>query len=243
LKKIIFLLFIFPIFTSDTKKIFLFKDEIVSETDAFTMFGDSRTHFIYKMFENADWEDENFLGKFKTNCSESKTTIQNAGFGGSTTEDWLTYLKHKDTTKDHFHKKIVLMIGGNDVLRRVKNWMKIFSTDKEKEEDLDLIHSRVKEIVDILVSWDKEIIIQTHYVANPSVKTKYYKEANEAMIGLNERLLKTYGKESTESKISLAILPSHFPSILFVDKIHLNELGYQFHAGVLQKELSRRCFW
>lgn len=243
MKKFLLLLFLIPVYSNDLKKIFLFKDEIVSETDAFTMFGDSRTHFIYKMFDKADWEDESFLGKYKTSCSEGKSTIQNAGFGGSTTEDWLKYLKHPEIKKENFHQKIVLMIGGNDVLRRVKNWMKIFSTDKEKEEDLDKIHERVKEIVNILISWDKEVIIQTHFVANPSIKTKYYREANEAMIGLNERLLKTYANESIDSKVSLAILPSHFPYILFIDKIHLNELGYQFHAGILHKELARRCFW
>ncbi len=237
-----FFLLFYSNFIFSQERIFVFKDEFVKEEDAFTMFGDSRTHFIFKMSGGSDWEDEEFLGRFKTICSANKLSIQNAGFGGSTTSDWLRFLKQEDTKKENYHKRIVLMIGGNDVLRVAKNWTGIFSESKSREITLDEIHARVVEIVSILTSWDKEVIIQTHFYANPNVKTKYYSVVNEALNGLNQRLISTYGEEK-DKNISLVILPASFPSILFIDKIHLNQFGYIYHANFLHKELSRRCWW
>ena len=121
MKAFIFLiLFTFGIYSEERG--FQFRDPIVSESDAFTMIGDSRTQYVFQLGITMDWEDMDFLGKYKSSCSEKKTGIQNAGVAGSTTEHWLKYLKSETYKPEHFHENIVLMIGGNDIQRNAYKW-------------------------------------------------------------------------------------------------------------------------
>ena len=64
---------------------FLFRDPVIQSSDAFTMLGDSRTQYVFQFGVEVDWENQVFLGKYKTSCSEGKIGIQNAGVAGSTT--------------------------------------------------------------------------------------------------------------------------------------------------------------
>jgi lysophospholipase L1-like esterase len=220
-----------------------YREILNPETDAFSMIGDSRTEFVFDSGFHTDWEGKELLGDLKSECSNGKVSIHNAGQGGSTASEWLEFLKSGKARPENFHKRIVIMIGGNDVLRNIKNYLGLIGIHNEKKEMiLDQIHSNVMEIINILLSWEKEIIIQTHFKANPNTKTKYYKAANEGIIGLNERLIKSFEIQKLPN-VSLLILPDEFPSLFFIDKVHLNFLGYKYHSQLLNKELKKRCWW
>lgn len=232
---------VFSVFPEERK--FLFRDQVVQPSDAFSMLGDSRTQYVFELGAEADWEDKQFLGKYKTSCSENLTGIQNAGVAGSTTEHWLEYLKSEYYKPENFHEKIVLMIGGNDVSRYSYKW-KGFTFNKEEtlNKAIDEIHARVVEIIDILRKSNKKIIIQTHFRANPAMKDANSKAMNEGIDGLNLRLLATYGKD-LQGDVSIAYLTPEFPAALFLDLVHLNPFGYQLHSYFLARELERRCWW
>ena len=220
-----------------------YRETFNPETDAFSMIGDSRTEFVFDSGFQTDWEGKDLLGDFISECSNGKQSIHNAGQGGSTASEWLKYFKSERARPEYFHKRIVIMIGGNDILRNVKNFVGLLGIDNDKKEIiLDKIHSDVTEIINILLSWNKEIIIQTHFKANPNIKTKYYKAVNEGIIGLNDRLIKSYDIQKL-TNVSLLILPDEFPKIFFIDKVHLNFLGYKYHSQLLNKELKKRCWW
>ena len=221
---------------------FLFRDQVVQPTDAFTMLGDSRTQYVFQFGVEVDWENQDFLGKYKTACSEGKTGIQNAGVAGSTTEHWLEFLKSEHYKPEEFHEHIVLMIGGNDIQRYAYKW-KGFRINRTESlnEAIDEIHARVVEIVNILKQSNKKIILQTHFRANPSYVDAHTKALNEGLDALNIRLFNSYGKENAD--ISLVYLTPDFPAPLFLDLVHLNPFGYQLHSYFLSRELHRRCWW
>lgn len=240
--KFLFLLtlLVYSIYPQETK--FLFREPIVNEMDAFTMLGDSRTQYVFQFGLEVDWEYQDFLGKYKTSCSEGKIGIQNAGIAGSTTEHWLEFLKSERYKPEAFHERVVLMIGGNDIQRYSYKW-KGFRLNKTESlnEAIDEIHARVVEIVDILKASNKKIILQTHFRVNPAFSDGNTKALNEGIDALNIRLLNTYGKENID--ISLAYLTPDFPAPLFLDLVHLNPFGYQLHSYFLSRELQRRCWW
>ena len=241
---IIIFLIVCGIYPEDRK--FQFLEPVVLDSDAFTMIGDSRAQYIFQIGQNVDWEDNDFLGKFKSGCSENKIGIQNAGIAGSTTEHWLGFLKSEAYKPKNFHERIVLMIGGNDIQRNAYRW-KGFRINKEEElkKAIDEIHSRVVEIVNILRESNKKVIIQTHFRVNPAKNTAHNKALNEGLDELNLRLWKTFGNktEILESDTSLSFINPDFPSLFFLDLVHLNPFGYQMHSYYLSKELRRRCWW
>ncbi|HRG73076.1 MAG TPA: SGNH/GDSL hydrolase family protein [Leptospiraceae bacterium] len=221
---------------------FLFRDPVIQSSDAFTMLGDSRTQYVFQFGVEVDWENQDFLGKYKTSCSEGKTGIQNAGVAGSTTEHWLEFLKSEYYRPEEFHEKIVLMIGGNDIQRYSYKW-KGFRINRAESfnEAIDEIHARVVEIVNILKQSNKKIILQTHFRVNPDMKDAHSKALNEGLDALNLRLLNSYGSDNSD--VSLAFLTPDFPAPLFLDLVHLNPFGYQLHSYFLSRELQRRCWW
>jgi lysophospholipase L1-like esterase len=225
---------------------FIFREPVVLESDAFTMLGDSRTQYIFQIGQTVDWEDGDYLGKYKTSCSEGKTGIQNAGIAGSTTEHWLDFFKSEKYKPENFHEKIVLMIGGNDIQRYAYKWKGIkFNKVEAFNQAIDEIHGRVVEIVNILKESNKKIIIQTHFRVNPLKKNSHNLALNEGLDALNQKLIETYGKSGNNSNpdISLAFLSPDFPAPLFMDLVHLNQFGYQLHSYFLSQELQRRCWW
>lgn len=225
---------------------FQFREPVVQDSDAFSMLGDSRTQYIFEIGASVDWEDNGYLGKYKSTCSEGKTGIQNAGIAGSTTEDWLRFLKSEKYKPEEFHERIVLMIGGNDIQRNAYKWkgLKINKAEILKAT-IDEINSRVIEIVNILKESNKKIILQTHFRVNPIKKNAQTRALNEGINALNQKLLETYGntKENTNSQVSIALLTPDFPAPLFVDLVHLNQFGYQLHSYFLSLELQKRCWW
>lgn len=229
------------VFSEDRK--FLFRDQIVQSSDAFSMLGDSRTQYVFELGAEVDWEDKQYLGKYKTSCSESKAGIQNAGVAGSTTEHWLEFLKSENYKPEDFHQNIVLMIGGNDIIRYSYKWRGFtFNKTDALNNALDEIHTRVVEIVNILRQSNKKVIIQTHFRVNPAIKEGNSKSLNEGIDGLNLRLLETYGKD-LDGDVTVAYIPPEFPAALFLDLVHLNPFGYQLHSYFLARELERRCWW
>lgn len=225
---------------------FQFREPVVKKSDAFTMLGDSRTQYIFQLGATVDWEDLDYLGKYKTFCSDGLTGIQNAGIAGSTTEDWLLFLKSKKYNPNDFHKNIVLMIGGNDIQRNAYKWKGLNVNKSEiMKVTLDEIHSRVLEIVNILKNTNKKIIIQTHFRVNPKKKNTHAKALNEGLDGLNQRLVESFGntKDLPDSEVSLAFLAPDFKAPLFLDLVHLNQFGYQLHSYFLSQELHKRCWW
>jgi len=223
---------------------FLFREPVVRESDALTMIGDSRTQYIFQFGADVDWEDSDYLGKYKTSCSGEKTGIQNAGVAGSTTEHWLEFLKSENYKPEEFHERVVVMIGGNDIQRNAYRW-KGLKINKEEalNEAIDEIHTRVIEIVNILKASNKKIILQTHFRANPAIKNPHSKALNEGIDALNARLLFTFGDVKTNPDISLAFLSPDFPAPLFLDLVHLNQFGFQLHSYFLAQELHNRCWW
>ncbi|HMV79808.1 MAG TPA: SGNH/GDSL hydrolase family protein [Leptospiraceae bacterium] len=227
----------------------LFREPEVKPSDAFSMIGDSRTQYIFLPGNpSADWEDEPYLGQYRSACSGGKTGIQNAGIAGSTASDWISILRDGKLKPESLHERVVVLVGGNDVLRHIHKWKGAYSWNiTEREEILDAIHSDVKEIVRILRSWNKSVIVQTHFYANPKVKKASTKAVNQGVTGLNLRLYESYypkddGK-SYDSEVSLAFVKPEFDSKLFFDQVHLNHFGFQFHSYFLNLELQKRCWW
>ncbi len=227
----------------------LFREPEVKISDAFSMIGDSRTQYIFLPgIPTADWEDEPYLGQYRSGCSGGKTGIQNAGIAGSTASDWVSILRDGKLKPESLHERVVVLVGGNDVLRHIHKWKGVYSWNvAEREEILDGIHSDVKEIVRILRSWNKSVIVQTHFYANPKVKTASTKAVNQGVMGLNLRLYETYYPKNDgktyDSEVSLAFVKPEFDSKLFFDQVHLNHLGFQLHSYFLNLELQKRCWW
>ncbi len=159
----------------------------LKETDAFSMMGDSRTQLII-----GQWHDQRYLGQFRSGCSNNKTTIQNFGASGSRTDNWLNYIKTGVVKPEEFHQRVVLMLGGNDVLQNFKQWTFPWGGIHTANRDriLNGIHRNFKELVLILRSWGKEVLVQKHFNSRPGDDDAFTK--NEGLFGLNERLEKTY---------------------------------------------------
>lgn len=227
----------------------LFREPEVKTSDAFSMIGDSRTQYIFLPgIPAADWEDEPYLGQYRSGCSGGKTGIQNAGIAGSTASDWVSILRDGKLKPESLHERVVVLVGGNDVLRHIHKWKGVYSWNvEEREEILGGIHSDVKEIVRILRSWNKSVIVQTHFYANPKVKTASTKAVNQGVMGLNLRLYETYYPKNDgktyDTEVSLAFVKPEFDSKLFFDQVHLNHLGFQLHSYFLNLELQKRCWW
>jgi lysophospholipase L1-like esterase len=174
-------------------------DPYDSVNHAFTMIGDSRTQWIIWAGPAAGlssrWDAPEFLGKYH-NSAISKAKIQNIGWSGSTASQWERhcYYDAPPCKSSEMAKRIVIMIGGNDVINRSGEWVNLPWTTREivKNQILDSIHGDVKNIVKYLVARQKEVIIQGHYKVNPDkVGGSYldkYRAWNEGLMGLRQRL-------------------------------------------------------
>ena len=85
------------------------------------MLGDSRTQYVFQFGVEVDWENQDFLGKYKHPAVKVKLVFKMQE-SGSTTEHWLEFLKSEHYKPEEFHEHIVLMIGGNDIQRYAYKW-------------------------------------------------------------------------------------------------------------------------
>jgi len=165
--------------------------------DAFTMLGDSRTHFGGGL-----WEQPAFLGGQRSGATP-KTGVHNGGMAGSTAQwlvDCLTFRAFDGCKMENMSSRITLMIGGNDLQHAWPRWAQwgplLPLREMYKNQQLDAIHDRVKRIVNLLVLNGKEVIVQTHYNVRPSDvpsdpltrwTDKHY-AFNEGLRGLSDRI-------------------------------------------------------
>ena len=169
-------------------------DPFEPATDAFTMLGDSRTHWV-SFYGN--WHDHDYLGQHRTSCSAGKTTVHNAGSAGSTAQQWATcmlYGLHPLCRPENMHRRVVVMIGGNDVDQRKDEWRNIpWSPIREhvKNKVLNEIHEDVKRIVNTLLLSGKEVVVQGQFKVNPDKLVDWYDNrlyaGNEGLMGLRKR--------------------------------------------------------
>ncbi|MCB1318928.1 MAG: hypothetical protein KDK34_01680, partial [Leptospiraceae bacterium] len=156
----------------------------------FTMIGDSRTHLA------PPWNE--LLGAFKNLSCGPHTGIANFGWVGTTTNDWLACMQNR---LGHFCKmenisnRVVIMLGGNDVLNRADLWAYIpWNTwrTEVKNQQLNEIHARFKTIVLLLRGSGKEVIVQNHFGARPGSFHPHWLAVDEGMQGLRSRLYNEY---------------------------------------------------
>lgn len=160
--------------------------------DAFTMIGDSRTH-LAMLF--GDWHSKELLGRYRTN--PYFPFIQNSGVSGSKAEEWdnLFFYDNCLMSKPFNYKdKILIMLGGNDILWgrciishiEFPNGTKtkicdrknpgvfayafdIFNGNTTKWEIINAIIEDLKRIKDKLRSWNKQVYFQGQYNINPEL--------------------------------------------------------------------------
>ncbi|MCB1318457.1 MAG: SGNH/GDSL hydrolase family protein, partial [Leptospiraceae bacterium] len=159
----------------------------------FTMLGDSRTNWVPGY---PPWRD--LLDAFKNPACGPHTNFDNFGAPGSTTGDWLTCMQNRlsDICKlENMTNRVVIMLGGNDVIRRAGAWSHIpWNTwrTEVKNQQLNEIHARFKTIVLLLRAAGKEVIVQNHFGPKPGSNDPYWLAVNEGMQGLRARLYNEY---------------------------------------------------
>jgi lysophospholipase L1-like esterase len=169
---------------------------------AFTMLGDSRTHFMkmpYNYIPNnagmvSNWHDEPFLGAYSSKIAgvDSMSKIQNIAIGGTKAAEWkvLCLANQSPCNAEQMAKRVVIMVGGNDVKDRSKEWIAQFGSNRDavKNQILNQIHNDVKIIVTTLVLKGKEVIIQGHFRTNPAYNDIQHIGYDEGLMGLRQRL-------------------------------------------------------
>ena len=134
------------------------------EGQAFTMIGDSRTAHIAGVIDQKEyWEDDNYL-KMRRSEGEIRWRIHNIAIAGSTAAEWVHLLFYGIVPMDCVNQRVVLMIGGNDILLARKNWEGLpgFVARPAMKRKVESIHRDVLTIVHMLRFAGKEVVVPPH---------------------------------------------------------------------------------
>lgn len=183
---------------------------------AFSMIADSRTHLAYASSpindfnalvlygftsagrkDFAHWDQRKLLGQYRTDCSGGRIGIHNAAISGTTAQAWENAILW--ARGPQLSKRVVLMIGGNDVIKRTDEYQYIqflpYVGTAVRQKTTGDIHKYIQRIVLALAWSGREVIVQRHFMANPGEPSLQSISVSAGLHDLNDYAYRDFGPD------------------------------------------------